>query len=263
MVTPQKKTMSDEDRETSSHRWPQQRGPLQQQHIQDGLQQQRNDLQQQNASTFSTTTVKLPTFWTSSVRFWFIQADAQFSTHGIVTDEMKYSHVITSLPEDVAVRVMDILSNPPLQDKYSTLKKRLIEEYTLSSAEMAAALLDFPGIGDMKPSQLLQKLLSYIPVGEKPGFLVREIFLRQLPSDVRDHIADKSSLSLENLAREADKYFTSYGTRLVNKIEVLNQPQHISQNKDKKKKSGFCFYHSKFGDKAHKCISPCSYHPEN
>merc|ERR1712107_364674 len=101
--------------------------------------------------------------------------------------------------------------------KYDALKQRLLKEYTLTDTERAATLLDLPGLGDFKPSQLYSRMLELLPAGDQhtaSSFLFRELFLRQLPADLRTHLADKSSLSLEKLADEADQFFPPSGQRV-------------------------------------------------
>ena len=202
--------------------------------------------------------VKIPTFVPSNPRWFFVFCESQFRLKGVTADETRYDHVACNLPPDVAARVMSLLQNPPDTNKYESLKQRLLKEYTLTDAERAATLLDLPGIGDMKPSQLYQKMIELLPPGDNhtaSSFLLRELFLRQLPVDIRSHLADKSSLDLEQLAEEADKFFTSSGQR-ISAVQPSSRPRRPPAGK-------MCFYHERFGDQARRCRPPCSYSPEN
>ena len=118
---------------------------------------------------------------------------------------------------------MDKIEAPPATGKYNNLKRVLLRHFTLTSAEMAAALLDLPGLGDQKPSQLLQKMLSLHPKAEKPNFVTHKIFLCQLPDDVREHLTDKTELELPALAAEADNFYVSSGCR----IHAVNPRLHL------------------------------------
>ena len=85
---------------------------------------------------------------------------------------------------------------------------------------MAAKVLDTNGLGDKSPSQLLSDMLLSVPTDKEPGYLFREVFLRQLPTDIRAHLAQTSNKGstpdeLRKLAEEADRYFTSTGTRVM------------------------------------------------
>ena len=132
--------------------------------------------------------LKLPPFYVNNGSFWFHFAEQQFIICNILSDTMKFSYLVTSLQEDVAHRIMDEIESPLETRKYDNLKRALLRHFTLTPAEMAAALLDLPGLGDQKPSQLLQKVLSLHPKGEKPNFVTCKIYLRQLPDDVRGHL---------------------------------------------------------------------------
>ena len=99
--------------------------------------------------------VKLPTFWTAGPEAWFAQAEAQFAIRQITQDDTKYLfHVVAALDNTTATRALSILTNPPQNNKYLTLKEFLTGAYSLSNAERASALLDFqPGtLGDRKPN---------------------------------------------------------------------------------------------------------------
>ena len=68
--------------------------------------------------------IKLPTFWTAQPHVWF-QAEAQFTICGITADPTKYAYIIAALDQDTASRLLDLLSNPPTDNKYETIKIRL------------------------------------------------------------------------------------------------------------------------------------------
>ena len=120
---------------------------------------------------------------------------------------------------------------------------------------MAAALLDLPGLGDQKPSQLLQKVLSLHPKGEKPNFVTCEIFLRQLPDDVRGHLTDKSELELSDLATEADKFYASNSGHRIHAVNPWPPPNRVPATPV----DVTCYYHSRFGAKAKNCRPSCKF----
>ena len=62
--------------------------------------------------------VKLPSFYPSAPMFWFSQAESQFRLKKIESDLTKVDHVMASLSEEVALRVM-----PSIEDQsYTALK---------------------------------------------------------------------------------------------------------------------------------------------
>ena len=205
--------------------------------------------------------IKLPTFWPQRAQIWFVQAEAQFTIKGITADVTKYSYVTASLDQDTATRVLDILTNPPSTNKYETLKQRLIDNYKLSEREAASRILDIGGLGDSKPSELLDKMLAIVPPGQEPGFLFKEVFLRQLPAEVQSLVTQQDYPTLRDLAKAADKHFMSTGatinaTMKGGKHNKREGPRHqYSKTPD----PDLCWYHQKFGKQATKCTTPCKF----
>ena len=96
-------------------------------------------------------------------------------------------------------------------------------------------------------------MLMLVPEGQQPGFLLREIFLRQLPTDVRAHLAQSTNTStkaVHTLASEADKFFVSMGLA----SETL--PEDVNTIADRRK---FRRIHAKYGAKAWNCVPPCAW----
>ena len=79
--------------------------------------------------------LKLPAFWTSQPEVWFAQAEAKFNLRKIDTDETKYYYVVAALDQSTAARLIDLISNPPDKEKYSTLKTRLTNTFGLCKRE--------------------------------------------------------------------------------------------------------------------------------
>ncbi len=200
--------------------------------------------------------IKLPPFWPQQARVWFVQAEAQFVIKGVTADLTKYSYVTAALDQNTATRVLDILTDPPASNKYDTLKSRLLDTYKLSEREAAARILDTNGLGDAKPSELLDRMLALVPTGKEPGFLLKKVFLRQLPADIQAIVTQQEYSSLRDLAKAADKHFLSTGST-INATFRNERPPRKAPSSDNKEE--VCFYHKKFGDKATKCRDPCKF----
>ena len=210
----------------------------------------------------SAVSVKLPTFWPDKVKLWFAQAEAQFLLRNITVDKTKYEHMITMLDSKTAELAMDIIGNPSDKDAYRALKTRLNCAFALSDDKKAKRILNMDELGDRTPSQCLSNMLTLVPEGQDPGFLFRRIFLRQLPTKVRTHLAQSTKIetnaaSLRELASEADKYFASMGSRISSISEAHYNLEDPNVNTVSRRQ--VCYYHAKFGDKATKCQKPCSF----
>ncbi|XP_070526610.1 uncharacterized protein [Cardiocondyla obscurior] len=248
---------------------------------------------------------KIPPFWKDNPILWFLQLEAAFAINRIQSDDSKYRFVIVYLDQTILPIVADILLNPPETGKYNKLKERLISALGESTATRIRRLLGSHEIGDEKPSVFLQRLRNLAGAQASDGIL-RAIFLEQLPENVRTILAISEMQDLDKLAAQADKIVeiakprsttinaitqqqqTSNGldnmTDLKTEINFLTRelrhsrrPRSTSrnrvsfkgrfQNKPRRtQKRDFCYYHSKFGEKAIKCAAPCSWKknaPEN
>ena len=208
--------------------------------------------------------LKLPTFWPEQAQVWFLQAEAQFNLRNITVDSTKFYHVIAALDQSTAGRVVDLLSNPPAEDRYKTLKDRLTATFGLGRRERASRLLHMRGLGDRKPSQLMDEMLALLD-GHTSCFLFEQIFLEQLPEDIRLQLANADFSNLRAVALLADTLWLArdqHDTAVaVNRVSMAPKwPKKSSpapiQPIDK---TGLCFYHARFGNKAHKCITPCTF----
>ena len=131
---------------------------------------------------------------------------------------------------------MRVIRNLPASEKYETIKAHLLHVYGLTKEEWASKLLNLPGLGDMKPTQLWNHVLDLHPDDATLNFLARAIFLQQLPEDMRAHLKDKRNLSNNELVMEADQFFSTDGRR-VNAFRRARDSAAEPQ-------STLCFYHS-------------------
>ena len=106
--------------------------------------------------------LKLPSFWSSQPEVWFAQAEAQFALRGIITDETKYFYIIAALDQDSATRLLDLITRPPQEKKYTVLKDWLLRTFGLSERVQATGLLHFRPLGDSKPSALMDEMPSSV-----------------------------------------------------------------------------------------------------
>lgn len=147
--------------------------------------------------------VKLPPLWRNNIKLWFVQAESNFQLSGITADLTKYNTIVAAIDPETLSAVSDILLNPPEQDKYITLKNRMIQELSDSENKNIRKLLSELHLGDDKPSHLLRKMRELAGSSISDDFL-RTLFLQRLPPDMQS-ILSVSSESLENISKMADK----------------------------------------------------------
>jgi len=211
-----------------------------------------------STSDLNAVAIKLPTFWTAQPTVWFAQAEAQFNIRNVTQDSTKYYYVVSALDQATAARVVDELSHPPETGKYENLKTKLLNTFGLTRRDRAARLLHLNDIGDRKPSELMDEILSLLD-GHKLCLLAEQIFLEHLPEAIRMQISDNEFGEPQTLAIRADGLWLALqqsATQSINKLaprEVETRKTKTAPHRD------WCFYHVKFGEKAQKCRSPCSY----
>lgn len=171
--------------------------------------------------------VKMPEFKPNNPRLWFMLCETQFTIKKVKNEQEKWAHTIGALPHEITDKIYPFLQSST-DHQYTDLKDYMITEFQPSESEAAALLLDLPGLGDQKPSHLLAHMFTLLPPEEhaNPSILVKELFLRKLPTDIRAHLMDKSTLSLKDLAKEADKFYGVTGHRLnVSSISTASANQ--------------------------------------
>ena len=196
--------------------------------------------------------LKLPVFWTTQPRVWLAQAEAQFAIRKIEKETTKYYHVVAALDQHAAGRLADMLSATPDEGSYESLKKRLLRTYGLSRRERASQLLHMTGLGDRKPSALMDNMLTLMD-GHLPCLLFEQIFLEQLPEDLRLQLADRDFDDPRTLAETADVLWQAKMTsqQQVTRVAVTTA---ATQNEEQ-----LCRFHKRFGKRAHKCELPCTF----
>ena len=210
--------------------------------------------------------LKLPTSWVTQPHVWFTQAEAQFHIRRSTADDTIFYHVVAALDQDTAGRLLDVLTTPPETNKYAALKDRLLQTFGFTRRERAAKLLEIGGLGDRKPSALLDEMRS-LAGGHTSCLLFEEVFLRAMPDGIRMQLAQQDFTNLDEVATHADALWQakqqSFGAEGINKILKVPRPARSSPscNSDMTTtdSNSFCFYHARFGANAKKCRKPCTY----
>lgn len=148
--------------------------------------------------------VRVPPFWPDEPEVWFSQLESQFILSGITMDETKYHFVCGQLDPEYAVKVKDILRDPPATGKYIKLKRELIQRISTSREKKALQLLQHEEIGDRKPTEFLRHLQDLAGPHMPEGF-IRTIWTSRLPPNVQTVVAFQPTLDLDTLAGLADK----------------------------------------------------------
>lgn len=266
-----------------------------------------NNDQNQSSSTFTPPTgeihrvsIKPIQFIKTAPELYFMQMEAQFSLANITRDNTKYNHVLGTLDPTYLTAVMDIIREPPNNNKYESIKNRIITEFQQSDQHKLRILLRETELGDLKPSQLLRKMRE-LSKGSLSDDALKTLWIERLPEQIRPVISISGD-DLNKLAVMADKMLelTSF-----NQVNMVAAPTTSNQNSDAqisaltkqveelskmfsqfsadrgrsqsrsssnyrsrssskpKSDSPYCFYHYKFGAMAQKCVEPCKFKTAN
>lgn len=201
--------------------------------------------------------LKLPTFWSSQPQIWFAQAEAQFALRQIATEDTKFAYLVAALDQTTAIRVLDFLDSPPQDEKYTSLKKRLLDKFQLSRRARAEALLHIGELGDRKPSELMDEMLALAGTHEK-CFLFEQIFLERMPESIRLQLSgDQDFDDPRQAALKADALWLAQRTH-TELHKVTSQP--IPKETPKRANNpDWCYYHNRFLANAKQCRPPCTY----
>lgn len=215
----------------------------------------------ESAVTESAVSLKLPAFWSSQPRAWFIQAEAQFALRNITEDKTKYSYLVAALDQRTAERLLDVLEHAPEKDKYNKLKARLLSTFSLTKQQRASRLLNMAGLGDRRPSELMDEMLALLG-DHKSCLLFEELFRQQLPADIRMAMANADFSDPRIAAQLADQLWASRPQPFAATVdsEPSSQLTDVAAVRHSdRKRSDLCYFHRKFGPKARQCSPPCSF----
>lgn len=194
-----------------------------------------NNESQNNEQTVETNVVrvKLPTFWANNPITWFIQAEAQFTLAKITVESSKYYHVISTLPQDVAESVSDLLQNPPTQNMYKKLKETLIERHSLSVEARIKKLISGEEIGDRKPSDYFRTLQRLAGGNASVGTdLLKKLWLGRLPNVISVALIPHKEEDEDKILKVADQIWEAMQDSNVSTItrnQTSLQQQVVSQ----------------------------------
>ncbi|GBL81563.1 hypothetical protein AVEN_14411-1 [Araneus ventricosus] len=235
--------------------------------------------------------VKAPPFWRANPALWFRQMESQFTLAGVTSEITKFHHIVAALqPEELEV-VGDIMLNPPADEPYDALRKRLCSQYADSEEQRLRDLISGMQIGDRKQSRLLLEMRSKAKnkISEE---LLKSLFLQRLPTHVQQILAISND-KLDRLAEMADGIMAaatdSVAIRAVTSeeanlqatlMEISSRLSRLeARSRSHSRESGrrfrprsasrevgnpaHCWYHQHFKQRAQQCRPPCSFQSEN
>lgn len=237
---------------------------------------------------------RAPPFCSQEPSLWFSLLECSFKASKITNSLTKFTHAVSQLPPEILPQVSAVIAAAPTADKpYEDLKTALLKILQSSVATRLRELLSKEEMGDEKPSQLLSRMKQLL-ADKYHSFdaeLFKQLFYQRLPSSIqRSLFSVKDSLDTDAIATLADDYMATLPTyqassvsspdsqlaqltRLVTqltsevatlKLQLQRRPRSRSSTprhrrpSSRSKSPGLCWYHRTFGEKALKCLAPCT-----
>ncbi|BHF72773.1 hypothetical protein SprV_0401584400 [Sparganum proliferum] len=248
--------------------------------------------------SFSGLVSSLPDFWQHAPELYFFRIEATFHSAKITRKTDKYYKLVEALPLTILSQVQTLLRDPPTDASYTKLKAELLRLTSVSDRQRYHALVKEEALDGRKPSELLRRmrfLVGNMTIGDK---FFKEMFLERLPTSVQTILASVSDdLDISKLAEMADRMMeverlpsptiaqvsqpltvsTSDLAELKTQIAQLSAtvaalqlrrspgPSRRSFGRDRRRSrsrprtANLCWYHVNYGDKARRCVPPCSF----
>lgn len=177
------------------------------------------NLKTETAHSLYPSNIRIPAFWKNQVKAWFNYIECLFKLSNVSRDEVRYALVVSALDSLALEQISDILANPPLGDKYRTVKLRLEGAYSESQQMRISRLLSGLTLGDERPSQLLRRMKTLARDEVSERFLM-SIWLQRLPDQIRLFISANDG-NLDQLGQLADRLMETLGERSFTESSML------------------------------------------
>lgn len=242
--------------------------------------------------------IQLAPFWPEKPAIWFAQAEGQFAVNRITDDSTKFYLIFASLDRKYAAEVEDILTGTP---DYQRLKSELIKRLSVSRENKVKQLLMHEQLGTRKPSQFLRHLqhlagpdipsdflktiwTSRLPTSLQPIVASQTLLPLDDLAELADRVNDIATPAQHAVAATSSstsplEELTRQVAELTKQVSALTMAaKHRPRSRDRRqqrprgrspstrsqssyKRHPICWYHSKHGNQALKCVKPCDFKP--
>ncbi|GFX41297.1 transposon Ty3-I Gag-Pol polyprotein [Trichonephila clavipes] len=127
------------------------------------------------------------------------QVEAQFQISRISLEETKFHYLVSQLEPKYVENIWDIV-NSKSDTKYTDSKNRLLSLFKESENLHIKRLLTGIELGDMKPSQLLQKLKTF-GTSDISDNLIKTLWLEKLPGSIKNILVVSDEREFKQIGR--------------------------------------------------------------
>ena len=179
----------------------------------------------------NTMAIKLPEFWADNTMVWFAQTEAQFVFWGITPSLTKLYYCVGTLNLSDTAQIVDLIEFPHEESPHESFKECLTELYTLNLFQRYQALMSLTLAAEEKPSTLMSKMCSLVPldhrVHKSERFIFKGFFLDHLPLNICTHLMREDIKDPRKLAAKADKIWQSASDCSVNVVSAVSHTGHV------------------------------------
>ena len=240
-------------------------------------------------------TFKLPTFWPKEPVIYFQQIEVLFDQHRIVGSVPRYRCLVLALSQEVVTPHRRFLQTitAATPNPYELLKTRLLQTYAPTDTALLTQLLAAVELGDRRPTDMMNTMLSQLPPDEPAGKLFLALYLQRLLAPFRERVAAKHFTDPQQLAEYAHTLWEAQTRPLVTAavLPAAEQPLVTSQRRGRSRGCSssrphsdrhspnrrfspnppplasattappayICYYHERFGAAARNCRLPCAW----
>lgn len=163
----------------------------------------------------------------------FVRLESWFENYNVWSDQTKFTTLVALLEHRQMTHVLGTVLNPPETNKYQTLKQAMLDNIGDSTQQRYRKLINAGELGDHKPSYRLNELRR-LANGEMNDNLLKQIWLAQLPSEVRAVLAICQDYDLNILAKKADDVSESLTPKHVASVSLeatpeIQEPAYINE----------------------------------
>ena len=153
----------------------------------------------------------LPAFDAKNVDIWLKRVDNAYRRAGVTDPKDKFAFVETKFAVDADPNINEFLYGTGTADEWAAFEKYLRDRYGRTKAQQTAVILDGFQRDNKLPSEMfaaIKEKIGQITVDD----IVKEMVLRELPTDIRRTIHDKvKDLGGAETVKLADQYFDKNG----------------------------------------------------
>lgn len=171
--------------------------------------------------------VKPAPFNRDDPEIWFVQLETQFALAEIKSEPTKYNYLISALDCATTAYIRPEILAPPAQNRYTALKKCIIDRLCESARQKLNRVLTTIQLGDKKPSQLLREMQA-LAHGQLSDTVLLNLWLQRLPQHVQQILACVGTEKPNSdLAKTAD---TIVEVQATNGVFAVAGPSHAPPN---------------------------------